>query len=103
MKTTLTIRDRVYFPAILPSEGAMIEMITVRGIIKKVEITPEEIQELNIEDTPRGVEWKKDKDIEVDFTEAEIEIIRKGIKQLDEAGKIAFSMLPTVEKLYITT
>src|SRR5690606_33014430 len=100
MKTALTIKDRVYIPAILPKEGAMIEMITVRGIIKKVEFTPEEIEGLNIRDSEKGVTWAKDKTIEVEFTATEKEILVKSIKQMDEEKKIPLDMLPTAEKLF---
>lgn len=87
-------------PALLPTEGGRLEMITVRGILSKVEFSSEEIDKHKIKQGEGGITWNQDFDIEVNFNDTEWQMIQSGIRKIDEEKRITIDMLATVEKLY---
>lgn len=103
-KTTLslTIKERVLLPGILPNSGRKIEMILVRDLLEKIEFTPLEIAEFNLKDLGDGrIVWdpRKEKPLEIELTSQQVELLQKAGNALDEAGKVTTDNLPVLEKI----
>lgn len=105
MQLQLNIRDRIYIPALLPSQGTFMEFNLKRDIIKKVALTESDKKKYSIvEDRERGqVKWDIEKDnkepLNVTFTEAEMEYLKKGCEELSTAS-YPDDFWMTVEKIY---
>lgn len=87
----LTIKDRILIPEILPESGDMVEMILVRSIQKKVEITAKDIDYYEIKTNESGnTQWNgsKDKGVDIEFENSEIEILKRSFQKLNDEKKI---------------
>lgn len=96
----LTIKDRVFIPSLLPTEGNRIEMISVRAIFDKIEFTSSEIEKHKIKQDRAGVVWDSDFEKEVEFSESERVMIQEGLHRMDRESKIPVAFISTFEKLY---
>lgn len=96
----LTIKDRVFIPGILPSEGGRFEMISVRDLLSKIEFTSQELDEYGIKATDRGVTWNSDFEKEVEFSNSEKGILLDALSKADQNGKLPLEFISTWEKLY---
>ena len=106
----LHIKDRIYFPQLLPQQGSFMEFNLKRSILKKVGLTESDRVDYNIqEDKENGrITWDNNKDISqplvVEFTAEEIALIRKGCEQFTEKETPApDDFWALVEKIYDTT
>ncbi len=86
----LTIKDRMLISQLYPKEGNLISQILVKDISKKVKITQEDIDKYEIKSDKGSINWnlKKEKEIEVDFTDKEIELLKEQVEKLDKENKI---------------
>ena len=100
-KINLTLLDRLIIPAILPKAGGLVEQVTQRGITAKIEFTPEEVEEFEMQDAEKGVIFNpvKAKDIEIEFLQNEVDLLKKTANQLNEEHKITQENLDTVLKI----
>lgn len=86
----LHIKDRIYLPQLLPTQGSFIEFNLKRSILKKVAINDDERAEYNIqEDKDNGrITWDVNKDLSqplvIEFTSEELALMRKGCEQFTE-------------------
>lgn len=99
---SLTIKERVLLPGILPNSGRKIEMILVRDLLERVEFTPLEIAEFNLKDLGDGrIVWdpRRERELEIELTSQQIELLKKAANALDEAGKVTTDNLPLLEKI----
>ncbi len=101
----LHIKDRIYFPSILPKTGTFLEFNMKKSITQKVAITDEDREHFHIvTDQERGViTWDNEKDmaepLEVSFTADELEYLKKSCESLaDKENTDDFWMV--VEKIY---
>jgi len=105
MKVKLNLKERFVLPDILPPKGTMIDQITAKSIIKKVEITSDEIDKWNIREERRGEKsiliWddKKAEEPEYDFNKTEIGLLKEGVDRLDKEGNITQSNLDLCQKI----
>lgn len=101
MKAKLKILERILLPGILPEKASFEIGIAINDIRKKLAITQDEATRAKLTTLPSGgMQWDaaKDRGIEIEFTDAETEIIRGS---LEKASKE--QTLPTdaaVIKLY---
>lgn len=98
----LSIKERILLPAILPSEGKMIEMIINRSIKNKLVFTEDEITDFELVDNDNGsisFNPKKHRDVEIEFTSEQLNILKKAVNSIDEAGKVTDDLLPIFEKI----
>jgi len=81
----LDIRDRVQLGAILPAKGDMVTLTIRQDIIEKTKITQKEIKDWGVKVEGQAMTWDKEKvkEINVDFTDAEKELIKKQLKEMD--------------------
>ncbi|MFX0084348.1 MAG: hypothetical protein ACFFAU_01640 [Candidatus Hodarchaeota archaeon] len=101
MKVKLTVKDRILIANLYPNEADLVTQILVRDISKKVDFSQEEIKniELKLAGVGRYV-WNSDApDLEVNFTEKELTLLRNQIGKLDRQKKITQNMLDLVLKL----
>lgn len=96
----LTIKDRIVLLTLLPRQGGLIELQTIKGLIQVLEFTSQEIEEYQLRDTDNGVLWNKDKEKEkeITFTDAQINLIKKSINEADKNKTLTLEMLETIEK-----
>jgi len=97
----LTIKDRLILLSILPAKGSLIEMMHVKNLIDKLSFDDKELEEYKIRQENSFVTWDNDEEYykEVQFNSEEIEILKKQIKQKDEAQEILFEMIETFNKI----
>lgn len=103
----LHIKERIYFPQLLPQQGSFMEFNLKRSIMKKVGITDQDRTEYNIQEDNENkrVVWDRAKDIEsplcVEFTEEELGLLRKGCEQFtDKETPAPDDFWELVEKVY---
>ncbi len=103
----LHIKDRMFFPQLLPQQNTFMEYAMKREILKKVGLTKEDQEKFDIvEDRENNqIKWNIEKDIAqpltVDFTAQELEYIKKGCEaQSDKPCPDDFWGL--VERIYNT-
>ena len=97
----LGLLDRLMLPTILPKDGGLVQQVNTRGIITKSEFTPEEVQDFEMKDTEKGVMFNpaKARDIEVEFTKSEVELLQKSVDQLDKDQGINQENLDIILKI----
>ena len=99
---TLTIKERVILPGILPSQGDKLTMIMCRSIIQKAEFTPQEIKKFEMTSTGEAVTWGKSGNVAsfpFDISDAESMILKDAAKELDTAKRITQHNLSLIEKI----
>ena len=80
----LHVKDRLYFPQLLPRQNTFMEYAMKRAIMKKVGLTVE----IKENEDGKGIVWNIEKDMAqphtVEFTPDELEYIKKGCEALAE-------------------
>jgi hypothetical protein len=93
----LSVRERLMFSAIFPEYGTLLEMRIIRSIEKKLELSPDEMKEIEyagvLDDQGRPttkVRWneEKEKPLTVELSSPEIDFLKKVVKRLSGEGKI---------------
>lgn len=101
----LHIKDRIYFPNIMPRTGTFLEFNLKKSITQKVAITDEDKEHFNIKtDQERGIiTWDNEKDmaepLEVSFTADELDFLKKSCEKLTEQENTD-DFWTVVEKIY---
>lgn len=87
----LTFKNRLVLLSILPVEGNRVDLLIAKSIAQKCEITVEEITEFEIKTEGNATVWNKkanEREFEIAFTLAELDLIEKRLKKLDEESKL---------------
>lgn len=99
----LTIKDRLYIPALLPKEGNFQQFNLKKEIRHKVAISDKERETLNLRDNPetKRIEWDVAKEIplHVDFTQEEIDYLKSVCEKLSDE-QLPDDMWSSVEAIY---
>ena len=98
----MDFRKRLAISWILPQEDTFDNMIIVQDISDKVKLTQKEMEETGFKviDTDgkgkMGVSWddKKEKDVKIEFTNPEKNLIKDALKKLSEEKKIGLDLIP---------
>ena len=86
----LHVKDRLYFPQLLPQQNTFMEYALKRNILKKVGLTAEDQERFEIKENSEknGIVWNVEKDKaqphNVEFSTEELEYIKKGCEALAE-------------------
>lgn len=105
MKVKLNLKERLVLLDLLPQKGTITEQITAKAVIKKVEITSDEIDKWDIREERQGggniLVWseKKAEELEYDFNKAEIRLLEEGVDRLDKEGNITQRNLDLCQKV----
>lgn len=87
-----SIKDRLFFIQKIGEEQGMIKSIIRNSLVNKLNLSIEEIEDNNVRETEKGVEWSNPnytKDIEL--YKSELDILRPIVESMDENGEIDFS------------
>lgn len=101
----LYIKDRLYFPQLLPAENSYMDFNLKKSIIGKVAITKEDAEKFGIEEDQQAktIKWDSKKDaenpLEIEFTKEELQYLRKGCESLSETA-YPDEFWGVVEKVY---
>ena len=105
MKTLLEIGERLALTSLLPKEGNFLTLRIVKSITEKVNLKDAEIKEWNVKagESSPGVttfSWRQDTntETEIEFSEAETDLLRKELNKLDHQNKLTFSNISAFEK-----
>lgn len=88
----LHIKDRIYFPQILPKENNFMDFNLKKTLLEKVGLKEKDREEFGIqEDRENGrITWDAEKDqknpLEIAFTEQEIAYLKKGCEALSSSA-----------------
>lgn len=95
----LNIKDRIYLPQVLAKNYSLIEGQTKRQIIEKTQFTEEEVEECGFSTENGMTFWKKEKEIEVELSHAQIAFLKKSVEALDQQSAITDEVFPLCEKI----
>lgn len=102
-KTKLKLRmiDRLAIRKLFPQESNLVTQVLARDIDAKITVTQKEIDDLELKQEGTAMVWKgeKDKGKFVDFTDAEIEFLKKQIDEFDKKNKISSDMVNVCLKI----
>lgn len=96
----LGIKDRLVICRILPKEGNFVTLRLIRDLINKVGLKAEEYTEFGIKEEGGMVMWNEKANLpkQFEFADAEKELIKKQLKQLDESNKLDSETVVVYEK-----
>ncbi len=98
VKIKLGYKDRFKIADLFPRESNILTLIIVESISKKIAFSAAE--QKCFEPTPEGnVKWGKNKNVDIYFTKAEIELLKTQISLLDSKKKLTQEMLSTILKI----
>jgi hypothetical protein len=99
----LTIKDRLYIPAILPKEGNFRQFNIKKDILRKIEISDKERQDVSLTENKetKRIEWDMEKDIplNVEFSAQELEYLKNACERISDEH-LPDDMWTVVERIY---
>lgn len=99
----LSIKDRLYIPAILPQEGTFKDYNHKKEILRKIEIPEAEREEVNLRENKENgrIEWDVEKDtpLSVSFSAEELQYLKQSCEKLSDE-KLPDDMWQVVERVY---
>jgi len=103
MKIELTTAERLNIQAILPKEENYVALKLIRGLAEKLDFEEDELKKLGVSLDANGqylnVDPKKAKEVtEIEIKKEEADVIKTGLKKLDEAKKLPIFMMSLYEK-----
>lgn len=101
MNINLTLKERINFGALYPQKGNIVEQKLIRDIAEKIEISQGEMKEIELRATGTQVQWneKKAKDKKVEFTEMEMDLLKRQVRELDEKKEVTANILSLCLKI----
>lgn len=100
-KIKLFIEERFRLQELLPVQGDMMTMMVAKDISAKTMFSQEEAKELGIKKAGVGYEWDGEKNTgkEIEFSEAELNLLRSEIDKRDKAKEIKLETLELCTKI----
>lgn len=99
----LTIKDRLYIPAILPKDGNFRQFNLKKEILRKIEISDRERDDVGLKENSetKRIEWDVEKDIalQVEFSTDELSFLKESCEKISDE-QLPDDMWGTVEKIY---
>lgn len=95
----LSIQERLVINALYPAKTNLVEQILVKDIVKKTELTQEDIKKYNIKFKNDSIVWTGKPIKKVNFTDTEIEFLRKRVTELDKQNLITFELVDLCLKI----
>ena len=103
MKIGLNVLERSVILSILPKEGNFITLRLIRDLSAKVGCSAQEFKEFEIQTDEHGSRWnaKGVAPTDIEFADAEMDIIRKQLKELDSKQKLTAELFTVYEKFCV--
>ena len=99
----LTIKDRLYLPSFLPARGNFKEFNLKKDILRKIAISDDERQEINLRENAedKRIEWdvEKERPVLVEFSKEEMDYLKKACERISDE-ELPDDMWATVETVY---
>ena len=99
----LTIKDRLYLPSFLPARGNFKEFNLKKEILRKIAISDDERQEINLrenaEDKRIERDVEKERPLLVEFSKEEMDYLKKACERISDE-ELPDDMWATVETVY---
>ena len=99
----LTIKDRLYLPSFLPARGNFKEFNLKKEILRKIAISDDERQEINLREIAedKRIEWdvEKERPLLVEFSKEEMDYLKKACERISDE-ELPDDMWATVETVY---
>ena len=99
----LTIKDRLYLPSCLPARGNFKEFNLKKDILRKIAISDDERQEINLRENAedKRIEWdvEKERPLLVEFSKEEMDYLKKACERISDE-ELPDDMWATVETVY---
>lgn len=99
----LTIKDRLYLPSFLPARGNFKEFNLKKEILRKIAISDDERQEINLRENAedKRIEWnvEKERPLLVEFSKEEMDYLKKACERISDE-ELPDDMWATVETVY---
>ena len=98
----LTLKERILIQQIIPQKGNMLEMMTVKSIAKKIEVTEEESKKFEITQKGNGIVWNKkgtEAKFKIDFSEVELKVLKDAVTDLNNKKEITLDNLELCGKI----
>jgi hypothetical protein len=99
----LTIKDRLYLPSFLPARGNFKEFNLKKDILRKIAISEDERQEINLRENAedKRIEWdvEKERPLLVEFSKEEMDYLKKACERISDE-ELPDDMWATVETVY---
>ncbi|MDD4026992.1 MAG: RNA-binding protein [Candidatus Shapirobacteria bacterium] len=91
----LKIADRLNLARLFPQEGGILTQLTVKDIAKKIEFSQEEIKDIELKQNGQMLRWNPKKEIEIDveFSSAEMNFLKERVESLDKEQKVTQDMV----------
>lgn len=99
----LTIKDRLYLPSFLPARGNFKEFNLKKDILRKIAISDDERQGINLRENAedKRIEWdvEKERPLLVEFSKEEMDYLKKACERISDE-ELPDDMWATVETVY---
>ena len=97
----LTLKERLSLPRLYPQKGSLLSQVTIRDINEKIKIGKDEIKKVGLKSDKGSLTWdgKKAKEINIDFTEVEVNFLKDQVERLDKEKNITSNILDLCLKL----
>jgi len=86
-----SVKDRLLISNLFPQKASLTDQILVKDITAKIAITQKEMTAYGLKSSPDGqIRWDADKEKakNVDFTEAELELLKRQVEEKDKSNEI---------------
>jgi hypothetical protein len=97
----LTVRERLLISQLYPREASLTDQTIVRDITRKVEISQAEQKKIGLKPMTQGFTWddKKEKVLQAELTETELNLLKDRVEQLDKEKKITQQLVELCLKI----
>ena len=99
----LTIKDRLYLPSFLPARGNFKEFNLKKEILRKIAISDDERQEINLRENAedKRIEWdvEKERPLLEEFSKEEMDYLKKACERISDE-ELPDDMWAAVETVY---
>jgi len=106
-KLSLGIKDRLTLPVLFPERSNYIGQVLVEDISKKIRVDQADMKEIELKysepdkDGKQFMTWNRDKekDLEIEFTQAEADFLKKQADRLDKTEQITAELTPLIRAI----
>jgi len=98
----LNVPERLRIATILPEEGDLLTIRLIRDLKRKVTLSAEEIKRYKAIQVSEGVQFLPEglEPTKIEFYPAEVDLIKKQLKDLEEKGKLKEDLLDLYDKFF---